>query len=57
MSFRTADGTATTGDGDYAAKTGTLTVAPRRDDQTITIEVKGTASGRPTSTVSWTCPG
>src|SRR5215831_3100330 len=28
MSFRTVDGTATTGDGDYVAKTGTLTFAP-----------------------------
>jgi hypothetical protein len=39
MSFRTADGTATTGDGDYIAKTGTLTFAPG-ETKTITIEVK-----------------
>jgi hypothetical protein len=41
MSFRTADGTATTGDGDYMAKTGTLTFAPGEMTRTITIEVKG----------------
>src|SRR5262249_56599683 len=41
MSFRTVDGTATTGDGDYLAKTGTLTFAPGETTKTITIEVKG----------------
>lgn len=41
MSFRTADGTATTGDSDYTAKTGTLTFAPGETTKTITIEVKG----------------
>ena len=41
MSFRTASGTATTGDGDYIAKTGTLTFAPGETTKTITIEVKG----------------
>ncbi len=41
MSFRTADGTATTGDGDYVTKTGTLTFAPGETTKTITIEVKG----------------
>jgi hypothetical protein len=41
MSFRTADGTATTKDGDYVAKTGTLTFAPGETTKTITIEVKG----------------
>jgi hypothetical protein len=41
MSFRTADGTATTGDSDYVAKTGTLTFAPGETTKTITIEVKG----------------
>jgi hypothetical protein len=40
MSFRTADGTATTGDGDYIARTGTLTFAPGETTKTITIEVK-----------------
>jgi large repetitive protein len=41
MSFRTVDGTATTGDQDYVAKTGTLTFAPGETTKTITIEVKG----------------
>ena len=41
MSFSTVDGTATTGDGDYAAKTGTLTFAPGETSKTITIEDKG----------------
>ena len=41
MSFRTADGTATTSDSDYVAKTGTLTFAPGETTKTITIDVKG----------------
>ena len=41
MSFRTTDGTATTSDNDYVAKTGTLTFAPGETTKTITIEVKG----------------
>src|SRR5262245_60461989 len=41
VSYRTADGTATTGDGDYVAKSGTLTFAPGETTKTITIEVKG----------------
>src|SRR5439155_20448078 len=41
MSFRTADGTATTSDSDYVAKTGTLTFNPGETAKTITIEVKG----------------
>ena len=41
VSYRTADGTATTSDGDYVAQTGTLTFAPGETMQTITIEVKG----------------
>lgn len=41
MSYRTVNGTATTGDGDYTAKTGTLTFAPGETTKTITIEVKG----------------
>jgi hypothetical protein len=35
------DGTATTSDSDYVAKTGTLTFAPGETTKTITIEVKG----------------
>jgi Calx-beta domain/FG-GAP-like repeat len=41
MSYRTADGTATTGDGDYVDKAGTITFAPGETTKTITIEVKG----------------
>ena len=41
MSFRTVNGTATTSDNDYVAKTGTLTFAPGETTKTITIEVKG----------------
>jgi Calx-beta domain/FG-GAP-like repeat len=41
MSFRTVDGTATTGDSDYIARTGTLTFAPGETTKTITIEVNG----------------
>jgi len=41
MSYRTVDGTATTSDNDYVAKTGTLTFAPGQTTKTITIEVKG----------------
>jgi hypothetical protein len=41
MSFRTVDGTAKTSDGDYIAKSGTLTFAPGETTKTITIEVKG----------------
>jgi len=41
LSYRTTDGTATTKDSDYVAKTGTLTFAPGETTKTITIEVKG----------------
>jgi hypothetical protein len=41
MSFKTVNGTATTSDGDYVARTGTLTFAPGETTKTITIEVKG----------------
>jgi Calx-beta domain/FG-GAP-like repeat len=41
MSFRTVDGTAKTSNGDYVAKTGTLTFAPGETTKTVTIEVKG----------------
>jgi hypothetical protein len=41
MSFSTLNGTATTGDSDYIARTGALTFAPGQTTKTITIEVKG----------------
>jgi probable HAF family extracellular repeat protein len=41
MSFHTVDGTATTSDGDYIAKTGTLTFNPGETSKTIAIEVSG----------------
>jgi len=41
MSYRTVDGTATTSDSDYIAKTGTLTFAPGETTKTITIKVVG----------------
>jgi hypothetical protein len=41
MSFRTVNGTATTGDNDYIAKSGTLTFVPGETTKTISIEVKG----------------
>ena len=41
MSYSTVNGTATTGDGDYVAKTGTLIFAPGETTKTITIEGKG----------------
>src|SRR5205085_8676361 len=41
MSYRTVDGTATTGDSDYIAQTGTLTFKPGETTKTITIVVNG----------------
>jgi hypothetical protein len=41
MSFSTVDGTATAGDNDYVAKSGTLTFAAGETSKTITIEVRG----------------
>jgi hypothetical protein len=40
VSYRTADGTATTSDGDYVAQTGSNTFAPGETTKTITVEVK-----------------
>jgi hypothetical protein len=44
------DGTATTGDSDYLAKTGTLTFAPGETTKTITVEVKGDNKKEPDET-------
>jgi hypothetical protein len=41
VSYQTVNGTATTSDNDYIAKTGTLTFAPGETTKTITIEVNG----------------
>jgi len=55
LSFSTADGTATTSDSDYIAKTGTLTFAPGETTKTITIEVRGDSKKEPTRRSTWTC--
>jgi hypothetical protein len=41
MSFRTVNGTAASGSGDYVARSGMLTFAPGETTKTITIDVKG----------------
>jgi hypothetical protein len=41
LSYQTVNGTATTGDQDYVAKSGTITFAPGERVKTITITVKG----------------
>ena len=41
MSYKTTDGTATTGDNDYVAQTGTITFNPGETSKTITIAVNG----------------
>jgi hypothetical protein len=41
VSFQTVKDTATTGDNDYVARTGTITFAPGETTKTISIEVKG----------------
>jgi ELWxxDGT repeat protein len=41
VSFQAVNGTATTGDNDYVAKSGTLTFAPGETTKIITIEVEG----------------
>ena len=48
MSYRTVNGTATTGNNDYVAKSGTLTFAPGETTRTITITVKGDSRREPT---------
>jgi hypothetical protein len=43
VSFKTVDGTATVRDGDYVARTGTLTFQPGETTKTVTIVVNGDA--------------
>lgn len=50
MSFGTADGTATTSDGDYVARSGTLTFAPGETSKTITIVIQGDSKREPNET-------
>ncbi len=57
LSYRTVNGTATTGDNDYVAKSGTLTFAPGQTMKTITIEVKGDSKREANETFTWTCSG
>jgi hypothetical protein len=52
MSFQTVNGTATTGDNDYIAKTGTLTFAPGETTKTLTIDVKGDSKREANETFS-----
>src|SRR5262249_31835048 len=40
VSFQTVNGTATTGDNDYVARTGTITFKPGETTKTITIDVQ-----------------
>ena len=47
MNYATADGTATTADGDYAGLSGTLTFTPGLTSQTIAIVVNGDTKFEP----------
>jgi len=57
MSYRTVDGTATTSDSDYVAKTGTLTFAPARRRRRSRSKSRATARRRPTRRSTSTCFG
>jgi hypothetical protein len=50
VSYQTVNGTATTADNDYTAKTGTLTFNPGETTKTITIEVKADNRKEPNET-------
>lgn len=52
VSYATADGTATTGDGDYAAASGAVSFAPGETSKTITIVVNGDSTSEPDETFS-----
>ena len=47
VNFATANGTATTADGDYVAQSGTLIFAPGTTSRTISIQVKGDKKREP----------
>src|SRR5262245_30191515 len=50
VSYATANGTATTGNNDYSAKSGTLTFAPGETSKTIVVSVKGDRRGEANET-------
>ncbi len=52
VTYATADGTATTGDSDYVATSGTLTFAPSDTTQTIDVTVNGDTKFEPDETFS-----
>jgi len=47
VNFATANGTATTADGDYVAKSGTIFFSPGQTTATITVQVRGGRSKEP----------
>src|SRR5207247_1462531 len=51
VDFTTADGTATTTNGDYAAQNGTITFDPGQTTQTITIVINGDTAIEPNETL------
>ena len=57
VNYATADGTATTADGDYLAASGTLTFAPGVTTQTVTVTVNGDVRDEPNETFSSTSAG
>jgi subtilase family protein/Calx-beta domain-containing protein/fervidolysin-like protein len=50
VNYATADGTATVADGDYVAKTGTVTFVPGTTSQTVSIVVNGDTKFEPDET-------
>jgi hypothetical protein len=52
MAFRTVNGTATTSNSDYVAKSGTLIFRPGETSKTITIVVRGDNRGESDETFS-----
>lgn len=52
VNFATANGTASTADNDYVAKSGTLIFAPGQNSKTISVVVRGDKRKEPTETFS-----